>query len=211
MKEGNKERQSILNKFLSVLSGKPEGTSEDRTDAEWIPLESDPVDVHFAKVFCGQGGYFVYAEDSHAETAYLRSIFGEIGQTRAFCPDPGLRAKLTTAGLSLEFVEPDLASVFISGCDFLVAYNGGIMLNSKHTDGRKPADLPSIVLILAHTDHLVLKLNQALTGIRDLYNGAIPSQITTLHAPQFEMETAASAGTGHNRKELFLLLTEAAT
>jgi len=208
MKEGNKERQGILNKFLSVLSGKPEGASEERVDSEWIPLENDPVDLHFAKVFCADGGNFLYAEDPAAEEQYLAAVFGEIGRHRVFCPNLELRTRLSKAGLELEYTDAASAAIFVTACDFLVAYNGGIMLTAKHTEGRKLNELPSVVLVLAQTDQLVLKLNQALTGIRNRYSEGLPSQITTLHGPNHELESVSAANA--HRKELFLLLTETA-
>ncbi len=208
MKEGNKERQGILNKFLSVLSGKPENAPEDRVDSDWVPLENDPVDLHFAKVFCADGGNFLYAEDHAAEMEYLEAVFREIGRNRVFCPNPELRTRLANAGVELEYTEPATSAIFVTACDFLVAYNGGIMLTAKHTDGRKLSELPPVVLVLAQTDQLVMKLNQALTGIRNRYSEGLPSQITTLHGPHHELESVSASNNAH-RKELFLLLTEA--
>ncbi len=141
-------------------------------------------EVEFAHNFTSSGGKFLFCEDVDDALLNIRNIVMEIGLNRVFCLNPNLQTLLER----LDFIElsdnPKDADLFLTDCEYLVAYNGGIMIDAVQTNSIKLYELPDVFIVIAYSDQIVKRLNDALSGIRTRYAGAeMPSQITTLHGP----------------------------
>lgn len=208
MKEA-KEKGGFFSKVLAILSGKPEEFMTDPNQEEnpFAPKPQDPVDLTFVKNFTLSGGKFLYCESEAEALSNIRNITQENKLGRIFCQEDALRSLLSEAGVR-EF--PDSTAqcdAMCTSCEYLVAFNGGIMISSKQTGGKKLEDLPHLYIAVARTSQLVEKLGQGLSGIREKYKGNIPSQITTIKGPIKE-----SANGEHQmspaQKDIYLLLIE---
>lgn len=142
-------------------------------------------EIEFVENFTRSGGKFLFCEDVDDAIANIQNIAMETGLQKIYSPDENLKSLIGKAGLRSFIDNCKEAELFCSTCEYLVAYNGGIMVSVKQTKGKKLGELPDVFIILAYTDQLVGRLNEALAGIRVRYKGEeIPSEITTLHGPR---------------------------
>ncbi len=175
--------------------------------SELAPKQPKMLDVAFAENFTQSGGKFLFCEDVEAAIVNLQNIAGETGLNKVYSPDENLRSLLSKAGFR-DFAERcSDAELFCTTCEYLVAYNGGIMVDARHTKGNKLKDLPDLFVILAFTDQLVERLSDALQGIQKRYSGKdMPSEITTLHGPN--KSGLQDPGSITATKEIYLLYVE---
>ena len=191
-----------------MLSGKPaEEESSEETESKYAPQKSEPVDLMFVKKFTASGGKFLYCEKESDAYQYLQEISRESGIHKLYCNDPGLRSILAKAGFRDLAEHVETADAFCSTCEYLVSFNGGIMITARQTMGKKLGELPEVFITFAHTSQIVQNLRNALTGIRTKYKGDIPSQITTIKGPLKGSEPD-EADSQLCKKEIYLLLLE---
>lgn len=203
-----KKKKGFFGKFISVISGKPK-EEEGFTTAESPSVNSptkEPVDLQFVKNFTASGGKFLYCEKENEAYQFLNQIAGESGVKNVFCKDEFLKSILHKAGFRDLAEHVERADAFASGCEYLVSFNGGIMITAKQTMGKKLSELPDIFITLGYTSQIVENLRGALTGIRGKYKNDIPSQITTIKGPNDTNQDEAAGSTC--KKEIYLLLLE---
>lgn len=203
-----KKKTGLFTKFLNVLSGKP--AEQEETESEkglFAPRKDEPVDLAFVKNFTASGGKFLYCERESDAYDYLKDICKESDISELFCSDPNVRSILAKAGFRDLAENVERADAFCSTCEYLISFNGGIMITAKQTRGRKLDELPETFITFARTSQIVANLRAGLTGIRTKYKGDIPSQITTIRGP-IEGSAPDEAGNKLCKKEIYLLLLE---
>lgn len=205
----NTKKPGLLGKFLNVLSGKPttHTPSEKPEEDLFSENKNESTDLSFVKNFTASGGKFLYCEKEKDAYEYLLRIIRESGIHSVFCQDPSIRSILSKAGIKNLTEDIKEADAFCSSCEYLISFNGGIMITARQTLGKKLAELPEIFITVAHTSQIMGNLREGLTGIRNKYKGDIPSQITTIKGP---IKDAANDDGGGNtcNKEIYLLLLE---
>lgn len=204
----NTKKPGFFGKFLNVLSGKPGDTEADKPEENLFSESNrDPLDLSFVKNFTASGGKFLYCEKENDAYEYLQQITRESGLEVLFCKDPNVKSILSKAGLRNITEDVKDADAFCSSCEYLISFNGGIMITARQTMGKKLSELPDTFITVARTSQIMENLRAGLTGIRNRYQGDIPSQITTIKGP---IKDAASdeAGSSTCNKEIYLLLLE---
>jgi hypothetical protein len=207
---GEKKGKSFLRKFVSVLSGKPGDSTNDSTErsSSFSPNQKEPFDLAFVKRFTDSGGKFLYCEKTEELYDYLAHISQETGLERVFCRDKNLQSILSKVGIQHFSDSHADADAFCSPCEYLISFNGGIMLTQNQTSGISYSQLPEIFIVIAKTSQIVENLRAGLSGIRTKYEGNLPGQITTLKGPKdSEIEQQPSA-TNVCRKDVYLILLE---
>ncbi len=205
--EESKKKTGFLGKVLKVLSGKP--LDEDDSPSESASLNSpqrEPVDLSFVKNFTASGGKFLYCEKERDAYTFLKEIAQETGISNIYCQEENFKSILNKAGFKDLADRVEASDAFASSCEYLVSFNGGIMITAKQTKGKKLSELPDIFITLAHTSQIVENLRSALTGIRNKYQGDIPSQITTIKGHEDDDDDEASSQIC--KKDIYLLLLE---
>ena len=204
----SKKKTGFFGKFLNVLSGKPDDSSEDKEpQGLFSNTKKEPVDLSFVKNFTASGGKFLYCETEKDAFEFLTKISKESQLNSIFCAESSLQSILHKSGLKPINDNVQKADAFCSSCEYLISFNGGIMITAKQTIGNKLSDLPETFIIIAHTSQIVENLRAGLTGIRHKYHGDIPSQITTLKGP-VTARANEDAGAATCNKEVYLLLLE---
>ena len=103
----------------------------------------------------------------------------------------------------------DSIEVGITGCEFLIAQTGSIMVSSAQKGGRRIFVYPPIHVVIAGNDQLVENLKDAYLKILDKYKNNIPSQITLITGPSRTADIEKTLVLGaHGPKELHVLLYE---
>ncbi len=202
------KKSGLLGKFFNILSGKPSEERPSETEKNLYGSQKrEPVDLSFVKNFTASGGKFLYCEKESDAYDYLREISKESALNRLYCSDPNVRSILSRAGFRDLADHVERSDAFCSTCEYLVSFNGGIMITAKQTMGKKLGELPDTFITFARTSQIVENLRAALAGIRTKYEGDIPSQITTIKGPR-EGSNPDEADSKMYKKEIYLLLLE---
>lgn len=207
------KKQGLFGKFLNVISGKPANAEpEEKSSSDkglFSETKREPIDLSFVKNFTASGGKFLYCEKEEDAHQYLQQITRESGVQTIFCKDSNIKSILSSAGLKSLTQDIKEADAFASACEYLISFNGGIMITAKQTLGKKLTELPETFITVARTSQIVENLRSGLTGIRNKYQGDIPSQITTIKGPIKESGKEEETGGGATcNKEIYLLLLE---
>jgi L-lactate utilization protein LutB len=207
-----KSKKGFMGRFMDILSGKPEvsiaAEAIDKPIIEFAPSESEAVDLGFVKKFTSSGGKFLYCEDESEAYHFLSQIMHESGLQKVFCTDPNLTSILRKAEISVNSEDWQNSDAFCTSCEYLVSFNGGIMISGHQLRGKKLEDLPETFITIGRTSQITDNLRSALAGIRVNYKNDLPSQITTIKGPKKVAEVDESDQGNICNKEIYLLLLE---
>ncbi|WP_421754719.1 LUD domain-containing protein [Croceimicrobium sp.] len=207
-----KSKKGLLGRFMDILSGRPTENSQteelDKPVIEFTAEESDPTDLGFVKKFTASGGKFLYCEDEGEAFHFLRQIMEESGLGQVYCTDPNLISILRKAEVNVHENDWTNSDAFCTSCEYLVSFNGGIMISANQLHGKKLEDLPETFITIGRTSQITDNLRSALAGIRVRYKNNLPSQITTIKGPK-KVENLEENDQGKIcNKEIYLLLLE---
>jgi L-lactate utilization protein LutB len=207
-----KSKKGFLGRFMDILSGRPSTESEpiekDPQVIEFPSDESDPTDLGFVRKFTASGGKFLYCEDESEAYQYLSSIMQESGLGKVYCIDENLNSILRKAQIDVDLEDWQNSDAFCTSCEYLVSFNGGIMISANQLHGKKLEDLPETLITIGRTSQITDNLRSALAGIRMRYKNNLPSQITTIKGPK-KVENLEENDQGKIcNKEIYLLLLE---
>lgn len=212
--EETSKKKGMLGKLVNIITGKPSSSSfappkgDQDLQGQHAPAKNAPLDLAFVKNFTLSGGKFLYCEDYDEAYHYLSEIASETGIHQVLCQNTDLNSILQRAGLTSGENPGQEVDAFASPCEFLVSFNGGIMITARQTHGRKLSELPDTFITFAYTSQITENLRSALAGIRRRYHGDIPSQITTIKGPR-KVSEIEDHQPGHVcNKEIYLLLLE---
>jgi L-lactate dehydrogenase complex protein LldG len=116
---------------------------------------------------------------------------------------------LTQAGVPFDSGEDSLQqlSVGITGCEFLVARLGSIMVSSKTS--RRLNVYPETHVVIAYVNQLVDDLKDAFSAVQNKYSGKLPSMLSVITGPSRTADIEKTLVMGaHGPRELFVILVE---
>lgn len=174
----------------------------------YMPM-SDTSDVNFAQEFTKVGGVFIYCENESEVTAVLSALSVECKWHDVYCAEPELQYLLTQAGVPFESDEESFGqiNVGITGCEFLIARLGSIMVSSKNS--RRLNVYPETHVVIAYADQLVDDLKDAFDAVQKKYSGKLPSMLSVVTGPSRTADIEKTLVMGaHGPKELFVILVE---
>lgn len=104
--------------------------------------------------------------------------------------------------------QSDSTMVGITGCEYLVAHTGSIMVSSAQQGGRKSFIFPPVHVVIADQSQLVDYLENAYSSIRKKYRGELPSQVTIITGPSRTADIEKTLILGaHGPKELHVYIS----
>ena len=101
------------------------------------------------------------------------------------------------------------SNLLITGCEFLVAKDGSILVSAHQIKSYKIKDIPVNIIVLAKTSQLSETVSKGLEGIRIKYPNNLPSNITSIknfNCDENEKLNFLTYGT--SSKNLYLILLE---
>lgn len=208
-----KTKKGLFGRFLDVIAGRPTEEKESKDSGKPIidfnSAESDPTDLEFVKKFTSSGGKFLYCEDEGEAYHFLSQIMEESGLHQVYCTNDNLNSILRKAQVNISETDWQSSDAFCTSCEYLVSFNGGIMISENQLHGKKLDDLPETFIAIGRTSQIVENLRAALAGIRIHYQNNLPSQITTIKGPKKveHLDEENDQGKICN-KEIYLLLLE---
>lgn len=191
---------NLFKRIVSKLTNQPE--EEDKQSLEKLgdSLKNADLDYKFAQLFTHSGGFFNYCADEAEALQTLNQIIKIEGIGNLFCWDKELQNFLNVVRSSYTSeLEPSNDAAFIT-CEYLIAYDGRIMLSHNNILHYHSSRLPDKIIIIANVSQIVNNLNDAMGKIKR--NGNIKN-LTSISGSQSKMDSSSNANT-----KLFLLLLE---
>lgn len=210
-------KENILKKIRKALSHStplPFPQSEG-TQSVFPALQQDP-DVEFAEQFTKLQGKFIYCINQQELAFQLTSLVKKKDWQKVFCVEDRLIAPVASQ-LSDRLVKTDPVAegladcdVSITGCEYLVARTGSIVLSAAQQSGRSVSVYAPIHICIAFTDQLVYDIKDALQAAKEKYGSNLPSLITFATGPSRTADIEKTLVVGvHGPKEVYLFLVEA--
>jgi L-lactate dehydrogenase complex protein LldG len=202
----SKERilKEIRNGLLTKIDNPFDGVNQEKkvlTDLE------ESIDLNFARELSALGGKFIFCENESEMADIVKLLMKEENIGPVFCKNKDLQDHLGKAGVEFLSKDEDLQNCKsgITECEFLIARFGSVLMSSALSSGRKLYSWPEIHLVVAYASQLVPELKDAIIGMRERYNGVIPSMITLVSGPSRTADIEKTLVTGvHGPKEIFV-------
>lgn len=128
-----------------------------------------------------------------------------------FCRDAAIKKELQQHNISYadsveNFTEMQAG---ITSCEYLVARTGSVVVSSAGDSGRQMNVFPPIHIIIAKSSQLVDYPENALNSVKNKYDDALPSTITTITGPSRTADIEKTLVLGaHGPKELIVFLSK---
>jgi L-lactate dehydrogenase complex protein LldG len=204
-------KENILKKIRKALSHStplPFPQSEG-SQSVFPSLQQEP-EVEFAEQFTRLQGKFIYCINQQEFAFQLASLVKKQDWQKVFCVEDRLIAPVATQ-LEDRLVKTDLANcdVSITGCEYLVARTGSIVLSSAQQSGRSVSVYAPIHICIAFTRQLVYDIKDALQAAKDKYGLNLPSLLTVATGPSRTADIEKTLVVGvHGPKEVYVFLVE---
>ena len=205
-------KENILKKIRKALShSTPLPFPQSEGNQPIFPTLEQDAEVEFAEKFTSLQGKFIYCINRQELAFQLTSLIKKQDWQKVFC----LEDKLTESfggQLDERLVKTDLAScdVSITGCEYLVARTGSIVLSAAQPQGRSTSVYAPIHICIAFTNQLVYDVKDALLAAKEKYGNNLPSLITFATGPSRTADIEKTLVVGvHGPKEVYLFLVEA--
>lgn len=205
-------KENILKKIRKALSQStplPFPQSEG-SQSVFQPLEQEP-EVEFAEQFTKLQGKFIYCINRQELAFQLSSLIKKQDWNKVYCLEDKLLGPIADQ-LEDRLTKSDLAGcdVSITGCEYLVARTGSIVMSAAQPGGRTTSVYAPIHICIAFTNQLVYDIKDALQAAKDKYGAKLPSMITFATGPSRTADIEKTLVVGvHGPKEVYLFLVEA--
>lgn len=191
---------NLFKRIVSKLTNQPD--EEDKQSLEKLgdSLKNADLDYKFAQLFTHSGGFFNYCADEAEALQTLNQIIKIEGTHNLFCWDKELQNFLNVVRTSYTSELQQTNDAAFITCEYLIAYDGRIMLSHNNILHYHSSRLPDKIIIIANVSQIVNNLNDAMGKIKR--NGNIKN-LTSISGSQSKMDSSSNSNT-----KLFLLLLE---
>ncbi|MBM3415115.1 MAG: lactate utilization protein B/C [Bacteroidetes bacterium] len=204
-------KETILKKIRKALSHStplPFPQSEGNQTV-FPPLQQEP-EVEFAEQFTKLQGKFIYCINQQELAFQLTSLIKKRDWHKVFCTEDGLIAAAIPQ-LADRLVKTSLShcDASITGCEYLIARTGSIVLSSAQQNGRSVSVYAPVHLCIAYTSQLVYDIKDALQAAKEKYGNNLPSLLSFATGPSRTADIEKTLVVGvHGPKEVYLFLVE---
>jgi L-lactate dehydrogenase complex protein LldG len=206
-------REKILKKVRAALINKSriEPASIDFESPVFTSSDDDTAELVFARQFSETGGQFIFCENEDEFRESIAVLLADQYADTLWCIDAPISALLTASGLQFRSEENAIEGVVIAitGCEFLIARTGSVMISSRQLSGRRAPFYADNHIVVAYTSQLVEHLKDALKELKQRYTDQPPSLITTITGPSRTTDIEKTLVQGaHGPKEIFVFLID---
>jgi L-lactate dehydrogenase complex protein LldG len=204
-------RENILKKIREALShSTPQPFPASEGNQPVFPFLDQEPEVVFAEQFTKLQGKFVYCINQQELAFQLGSLVRKQDWTKLYCVEEDLLAPLA-AQLEGRIVHHDLAhcEASITGCEYLVARTGSIVMSTAQKSGRSVSVYAPIHICIAFTSQVVPDISDALASAQKKYGKNFPSLITFASGPSRTADIEKTLVVGvHGPREVYCFLVE---
>jgi len=191
---------NLFKRIVSKFTNQPEEEEKPSLEKLGDSLKNADLDYKFAQLFTHSGGFFNYCADEAEALQTLHQIIKIEGIGKIFCWDKELQNFLNVVKVPYTSeMEHSSDAAFIT-CEYLIAYDGRIMLSHNNILHYHSSRLPGKIIIIANVSQIVNNLNDAMGKIKR--NGNIKN-LTSISGSHSKLDTSS-----HSNTKLFLLLLE---
>ena len=181
----------------------------EKNQAVYPPLTQEH-EIEFAEQFTKLQGKFIYCINRQELAFQFASLVRKQDWSPIFCAEQKLITMLGEP-LSERLTTTDLAGcqVSVTGCEYLVARTGSIVLSSAQQQGRTASVYAPIHICIAFVDQLVEDIKDAMGAAREKHGTQFPSLLTLATGPSRTADIEKTLVVGvHGPKEVYLFLVE---
>ena len=204
-------KENILKRIREALAQEtPMPFPQSEKNGNLFPAPPQEPEIEFAEQFTQLQGKFIYCINRQELAFQFGSLAKKQDWAPIFCTDDKL-ISLLGESLSERLTQTDLAdcSVAVTGCEFLVARTGSILLSSAQTNGRTASVYAPIHVCIALMDQIVYDIKDAMQAAREKYGSGFPSFLTLATGPSRTADIEKTLVVGvHGPKEVYLFLVE---
>ncbi len=179
------------------------------TNKEIFITPDKPLVEIFSEELTKISGQFYYCSNEDELIENLKTIHQEKKLDLCYSPDPKFKEIVEKTGVpfTTEFEKPEEIKSGISGCEYLVARFGSVLVSSALPGARRIFPFPEIHVVIAYENQLVLEIEEALEGVQNKYGDDFPSQITNITGPSRTADIEKTLILGaHGPKQLIVLV-----
>jgi L-lactate dehydrogenase complex protein LldG len=204
-------KENILKRIRQALSNPvpvPFPASEGASSV--FQATPEDLEIKFAQEFSALQGKFMYCTSREELLEGLGNLIHARGwgQNKVYCREEPLRDLLSPLKLIYTDDLPGCASG-ITGCEFLVARTGSILMSSAQASGRTVSVYSPVHICIAFVDQLVYDIREGIQKLKDKYAEHMPSLITLASGPSRTADIEKTLVVGiHGPKEVFVFLME---
>jgi L-lactate dehydrogenase complex protein LldG len=203
-------RNIILAKLKAVQDkrGEIKVNIPDFTSSIYLPLDQS-LKQEFKTNLELIGGQVIFCNSNSEIAAQVKLICAAKNQDKIFCTDPIFR-EMMDGSVKTNFEESDFLNlnVGLTGCEFLVAHLGSVLISSAQISGRRLNVFPETHIVVAHEAQIVDFLDTAIEKIQDKYKNRLPSLISNITGPSRTADIEKTLVMGmHGPKALIVIIT----
>ena len=206
---GSNARDTILKKIKQALKQSvPVPFPATQPLPPYPALQQEPA-LEFAERFTSLQGRFSYCSSEEELVTQLNALAEKRKWKKIFCREAALREMLNASGFPFNY-HPTLADcdAAITGCEYLVARTGSILLSSAGESGRTVSVYAPIHICIAYTHQVVEDISDGLEKVL-LQNPTYPSLLTLATGPSRTADIEKTLVVGvHGPKEVFCFLID---
>ena len=204
-------KENILKKIRKALSHSTPLPFPKSEGGETVfqPSQQE-AEIEFAEQFSKLQGRFVYCINSQELAFQLGSLVKKMDWKKVFCLEESL-LQGAEGQIGDRLVKTDIATcdVAITGCEYLVARTGSVVMSAAQPSGRVTSVYAPIHICIAYTHQLVYDVKDALQGVKEKYGSNLPSLITFATGPSRTADIEKTLVVGvHGPKEAYVFLVE---
>jgi L-lactate dehydrogenase complex protein LldG len=198
-------KENILKRIRQALSNPaPLPFPQSEGNNSIFPAAPDDLEVVFAEEFVNLQGKFAFCTDEKDMVQQIQKLVAEKQWTKIYCNEDKWNNDFSNT------INLPTCDVSVTGCEFLVARTGTIVMSAAQQSGRTVSVYAPVHICIAYTNQLVYDIKDALQLMKEKYAGNIPSLITFASGPSRTADIEKTLVTGvHGPKEVYCFLVEA--
>jgi len=169
-------------------------------------VEEEDDEIRFIRLYNESGGKFLYSDSQNELLNFLKEIHRENDFCTFWCIRPKLQYYLEQLNIQYKTVPARHNQINLINCEYLISFNGSVMISSNQTDRRKLNELSNTFVVVAYTDQIVKNISEGLSKIKSLSKKNIPTNITTIKGLKNNGQLNSS-----DARNIYLLLIERTT
>ena len=198
-------KENILKRIRQALSNPvplPFPQSEG-ANSVFLPA-SDDLEIIFAQEFIRLQGKFAFCTGEEDMLQQVKQLIQEKKWEKTYCSENKWNPQFSNT------INLPGCDVSITGCEYLVARTGTIVMSTAQHSGRTVSVYAPVHICIAYTSQLVYDAKDALQLLKEKYTGNIPSLISFATGPSRTADIEKTLVTGvHGPKEVYCFLVEA--
>jgi len=208
----NSSRENILQRIAAAQSGRLSfvTTPTQRSGEIYKQISPDAISCFKAELEA-ISGICILCETETDLYSKLKKYVSEKKISYVFSRDSYIYSQLNKFEIPVSTDESDFEQmqVGITGCEFLVARTGSLLISAANQSGRQLNVFPPIHIVIAHTSQLVDYPEDAFVAMQEKYGNVLPSLISTITGPSRTADIEKTLVLGaHGPKELVVFLSK---